>query len=242
MSSIIDEKGFNQSFIITDASIVRLKRRFDFMISHMELNNNSSKINVLEIGCAEGEGLRYLVEKTGFNGIGIDISNKFISNAKKNNDTKATFEVVDFNNKKTFTGEMGYNKFDYIVGNGILHHLYYNLDNSLKNLHKLLKPGGKIIFIEPNLYNPYVFSIFKIPFLRKIANLEPDEMAFTNQFIKDKILKVGFKNCETEIKDFLLPNTPKPFIKSLIKLGTILEKTPLTIIAQSIFIVAEKQD
>jgi SAM-dependent methyltransferase len=240
MSSIKDEKGFNQSFITTDASIVRLKRRFDYMINHMNLNPISGNINVLEIGCAEGEGLRYLVEKTGFNGIGIDISIKFISNARKIKDTKATFEVVDFNDEKTFVGEMDYDKFDYIVGNGILHHLYYNLDNSLINLHKLLKPGGKIIFIEPNLYNPYVFSIFKIPILRKVTNLEPDEMAFTNKFIKNKILEIGFKNCKTEIKDFLLPNTPRPLIKALIKLGNILEKTPLTIIAQSVFIVAEK--
>jgi 2-polyprenyl-3-methyl-5-hydroxy-6-metoxy-1,4-benzoquinol methylase len=240
MSSIKDEKGFNQSFIITNASIVRLKRRFDYMISHMNLNDRSGNINVLEIGCAEGEGLRYLVEKTGLDGIGIDISNKFITNARKLNNTKATFEVVDFNNETTFVGKMEYNKFDYIVGNGILHHLYYNLDSSLLNLHKLLKPNGKIIFIEPNLFNPYVFSIFKIPILRKICNLEPDEMAFTNNYIKNKILKVGFKKCNTEIKDFLLPNTPKPLIRSLIKIGDILEKTPLTVIAQSIFIVAEK--
>ena len=130
-------------------------------------------------------------------------------------------------------------KFDYIVGNGILHHLYYNLEESLINLKKLLKPNGKIVFIEPNLYNPYVAAIFSIPYLREKTFLEPDEMAFTRGFIKEKCKSAGFKNIQVEIKDFLLPNTSDRLIKPLIIIGDILEKTPLTLIAQSLFITAE---
>ena len=111
---------------------------------------------------------------------------------------------------------MEYSKFDYIIGNGILHHLFDNLENSIVNLRKLLKPNGKIIFIEPNLYNPYIFLIFKIMKLRQLANLEPDEMAFTDKYIKKLVLKAGFSDCKTEIRDFLLPNTLKWLIMPVI--------------------------
>ncbi len=242
MSSIKDEKGYNQSFVNTLAQDIRLKRRFDFMIKHMNKPyDKPTDINVLEIGCAKGEPLKYLVEKTGFKALGTDISNLFINEARKNNiNPNLTFEVVDFNDENTFIGGMEYSKYDYIIGNGILHHLYYNLDNSMISLNKLLKPNGKIIFIEPNLYNPYIFLIFKFNLFRKFANLEPDEMAFTDQYIKKLILKSGFSNCNVKIKDFLLPNIPKFLIKPSIYLGEILEKTFFTKIAQSIFIVAEK--
>lgn len=53
-------------------------------------------------------------------------------------------------------------------------------------------------------------------------------------------MSAGFSNCRTEIQDFLLPNVPEKLITPVIKLGAVLEKTPLTYIAQSIFITAEK--
>jgi 2-polyprenyl-3-methyl-5-hydroxy-6-metoxy-1,4-benzoquinol methylase len=241
MSSIKDEKGYNQSFVKTFAQDIRIQRRFDYMINQMDIEYTDPKnINVLEIGCAEGDGLKYLVSKTGFTALGTDISQLFINQARIDSIPNLSFEVVDFNDESSFVGEMEYSKFDYIIGNGILHHLYYNLENSLINLRKLLKPNGKIIFIEPNLYNPYIFLIFKIMKLRRLANLEPDEMAFTDKYIKKLVIKAGFSDCKTEIRDFLLPNTPKWLIKPVIILGSLLEKTFLKNIAQSIFIVAVK--
>ncbi len=187
MTSIKDEKGFNQSFKKSPAQEIRINRRFDYMIKQMDSSKFNTSTNVLEIGCAEGDGIHYLVNKIGVSGMGIDISKMFIDVANKNYKSgKLSFEVADFNAPESFTGDMAYDKFDYVVGNGILHHLYYNLENSLVNLRKLLKPKGKIIFIEPNIYNPYIALIFQIPFLRKKAFLEPDEMAFSAPFIKKK--------------------------------------------------------
>ncbi len=238
MSSIKDERGFNQIFIHSPASILRKNRRFDYMISKMDLNRPN--LIVLEIGCGTGEGIDYIVNKTKCKGVGLDLSKKFIESAKEEYQNKnITFIQANFNDQTFLDSYLENEKFDYIVGNGILHHLYYQLDESLKNLKKLLKPSGKIIFIEPNLYNPYVASIFSIPYLREKTFLEPDEMAFSRTFIKDKCLKAGFHKVDVEIKDFLLPNTPTTLIKPLIFLGDILEKTPLTLIAQSLFICAE---
>jgi 2-polyprenyl-3-methyl-5-hydroxy-6-metoxy-1,4-benzoquinol methylase len=67
--------------------------------------------------------------------------------------------------------------FDCIVGNGILHHLYPKIDDALVKIHHLLKPGGRIVFRESNIYNPYVYLIFDCSSMRRRARLEPDETA-----------------------------------------------------------------
>ena len=143
---------------------------------------------------------------------------------------------MDFNTPEEFFHQT----FDYLVGNGILHHLYYHLDAALENIKKLLKPGGKMIFLEPNIYNPYCYLIFKYPYFRKTAALEPTEMAFSKNFIKKKLNTAGYKNIKIEYKDFLLPGIPKIFVKPSIILGSVAEKTPLIkMLSQSIFISAE---
>ncbi len=237
MTSIKDERGFNQIFIDSPAARIRKKRRFDYMISKMDVNKPD--LSILEIGSGTGEGISYITEITNATGIGLDLSAKFIE-ISKNRYLSKNLNFIQANfNESNINEVLGNRKFDYIIGNGILHHLYFNLDSSLINLKLLLKPQGKLIFIEPNLYNPYVAAIFSIPFLRRKTFLEPDEMAFSKTFIKKKCKKAGFTNIEVKIKDFLLPTIPDYLIGTTIKIGEILEKTPLTVIAQSLYITAE---
>ncbi len=238
MASIKDERGYNQIFIDSPAAQIRKKRRFDYMISKMD--KEKKNLTILEIGCGTGEGIAYITEQLNCKGIGLDLSEKFIELAqKKYKSDSLKFVNANFNNETERSEKLNDETFDYVIGNGILHHLYYSLDEALINLKSLLKPGGKIIFIEPNIYNPYVAAIFLIPYLRLKTFLEPDEMAFSRGFIIDKCKKAGYKKIAVEIRDFLLPNTPQKLIKPLIMLGDIIEKTPLTVIAQSNFIIAE---
>jgi hypothetical protein len=104
-----------------------------------------------------------------------------------------------------------------------------------------LKPGGRLVFWEPNLWNPYVFLIFSIPFLRRAANLEPDEMAFTPSFIRRKLQKAGFNEARVSTRDFLLPNIPDALIKPIIAVGDSLDHIPIVNrLAQSVFLVARR--
>jgi 2-polyprenyl-3-methyl-5-hydroxy-6-metoxy-1,4-benzoquinol methylase len=193
--------------------------------------------SVLEIGCGRGENSVMLAERTGMNVLGTDLCVPFIERAKQNNIlSNLQFDVLDFNSPDDFLGQ----RFDYIVGNGILHHLYFNLDAALKNMLNLLKADGKLIFMEPNLINPYIYFIFSYSFLRKVARLEPSEMAFTKSCVSRKLEIVGFKNAKVEYKDFLLPGVPSWAINPSIHLGEFLEKTPLKILSQSLGIIAKK--
>jgi len=104
-----------------------------------------------------------------------------------------------------------------------------------------LNDNGKIIFMEPNIYNPYCALIFKIPALRTHAKLEPDEMAFSKTFISDKLKKHQYTTIQVTYRDFLLPGIPMWLVKPSIYIGNFLEKMPvLKMVSQSIFIVASK--
>ncbi len=173
MGSIKDDRGYNQGFKQTKALDIRSERRCDYIIQQMS-RFDSGKI--LEIGCGTGEMSHILAQKTSMEVLGTDLCTPFIEEASRQFKLpNLSYRVLDFNNP-TLDGE----KYDFVVGNGILHHLYNNLDQALINIKSLLKENGKIIFLEPNLYNPYCFLIFNTwPVFRRMANLEPDEMAFS---------------------------------------------------------------
>lgn len=234
MASIKDDRGYNQGFELVKSTEVRMRRRADWMLA--EMGNNLGGKSILEIGCGTGEVSFWLAQQSGAHVLGTDLCVPFIEDAaRKYVLPNLQFEVLDFNNPEQVQNR----KFDFIVGNGILHHLYYHLDAALITLHKLLKPGGKIIFMEPNIYNPYCAVIFNVA--RDWANLEPDEMAFSKSYITGKLEKAGFSATQVDYKDFLLPGIPDALIQPSIAIGNVLEKLPLVNkVSQSLFIVATK--
>ena len=112
---------------------------------------------------------------------------------------------------------------------------------ALNNIFYLLKDNGKLIFLEPNIYNPYCTLIFKVNYFRKKAKLEPDEMAFSKRYISTKLEKAQFQNIKVEFRDFLIPITPAPLVNFVIKMGNFIEQIPLlNKMSQSIFIIGQK--
>lgn len=237
MPSIKDDRGYNQGFKPSKALEIRTERRSKYISSEI----TKKGVDILEIGCGTGELTYFLARNTGDKVLGTDICVSFIKDAKKKYSLEnLDFAILDFNAVEE-NNQIYNKKFDYIIGNGILHHLYFNIDDTLKELKLLLRKDGKIIFLEPNILNPYCLLIFKTKFGRKIANLEPSEMAFRKKFIFEKLENNGFTNVSVEYKDFLLPNIPEPFINIVITFGRVLEKLPLfKKLSQSIYITAQK--
>ncbi len=240
MQSIKDNRGYNQIWRDSKSTRIRAERRCDRMISQMNISqmNVDATRRVLEIGCGTGQNSFMLAQKTGMNVLGTDLCVQFIDEAKKNFQLpNLRYDILDFNTAVDMKGET----FDYIVGNGILHHLYHHLSSALTNMHRLLKDNGKIIFLEPNIYNPYIYMIFSYDSLRTKAHLEPDEMAFSKSFVAAKLSGAGYKNIEVEYRDFLLPGIPEIFIRPSIVAGSVLEKVPLMkMMSQSLLISALK--
>ncbi len=228
-----DDRGYNQGWADSKSTQIRAERRCDAMIETMKMDPNGT---ILEIGCGTGDIAFMLAQKSNMHVLGTDLCVPFIEEARKNFiHPKLQYDFLDFNK----IGDFKEKKFDYIVGNGILHHLYHHLDTALVNLKKLLKPNGKIIFWEPNIYNPYVHLIFTYPYFREKAHLEPDEMAFSKSFIRKELKQSGFTDISVSYRDFLLPGIPESLVKPSIIIGDLLERIPvLRAVSQSIYIVA----
>jgi len=235
MENLKDDRGYNQVWADSLATRVRATRRCRYVMSQMVSDPSKS---ILEIGCGMGTNAYLIAKETGMQVLATDLCSPFIEEARKNNDLpNLRYEELDFNE----VDELKNQRFDYIVGNGILHHLYLRLDEALARMLSLLKQGGKILFFEPNIANPYAFLIFRCGQLRKWAHLEPDEMAFSKAFISHKLSGVGYTNVKVEYKDFLLPGIPDWLISPSIVLGNALERVPLLrVTSQSIFISAVK--
>ncbi len=151
-----------------------------------------------------------LAKKTGHTVVGADLCLPFIENARAHYRLEnLRYERLDFSDPGDISRVLGNDGLDFVVGKGNQHYLYYRLQDSLKNIHRLLKDGGeKMVFLEPNLVNPYCFLIFRFPYFRRLAKLEPSEMAFTKGYISRELEMAGYRDIEVEYRDFLLPNTP----------------------------------
>jgi len=242
MANIVDERGYNQIFKPSPIQSLRCRRRAEAVVREMRLPDapeERARIQILEIGCGMGEMAHQLALLTGARVTGVDLSPQFIEHARAvYPHPNLTFAVTDLN--REFPASPS-DRYQFIVGNGILHHLYQQLDSFFPGLARWLAPGGRLIFWEPNLWNPYVYLIFTVPFLRRLARLEPDEMAFTSRVITRKLHAAGFDSIHATTRDFLLPNTPAFLAGPLIRLGGWLEQVPgVRRLAQSVFVVATR--
>src|SRR6266436_4306477 len=129
MRSITDDRGYNQIWVESEATRIRGLRRALMIVEAM--TTISPEQTVLEIGCGTGRGAHYVAKKTGTSVLGIDLCQPFIEKAKETYQLpNLRFEALNFNQQDELAGK----KFNYIIGNGILHHLYYYLDETLLNI------------------------------------------------------------------------------------------------------------
>ncbi len=213
----------------TFAGQIRKQRRLDFLsLIDSDLQN---ELKVLEVGCGTGTFSKGLSQKFK-NLICIDISEILLEKAR------TLYSGICFLNmdihKTTFPSEY----FDLIVGCSVLHHLDWQL--ALKEIYRILKPGGQIRFSEPNLLNPQIFLVKNIPWLKKKMGDSPDEYAFTARKIRRVLNNCGFCDIKVTSYEFLHPHTPKFLIKLVLKIESFVEKSILKEFAGSLKISASK--
>jgi len=215
----------------TKAGQERLNRKGKILIEYLKPTPN---FKILEIGC----GLGVLTEQIitcDAEIIATDINLKMLELVRERIKAKNVSFVYADSEKLEFSD----NTFDAVIGNSILHHL--NISLALPEIRRVLKPGGKLMFFEPNMLNPHIFLERHVPYIRKKLDVSPDETAFYRWQIKKDLLKADFKNIKVTPFDFLYPLIPDSFINLVKRIGSVLEKTPIIKeIAGSLIIKAEK--
>lgn len=200
--------------------IRKLMRKFDD-----SYQNLSGKI-VLDYGCGKGlDSLKLL--KAGATVYGIDIAENYINEtitlAEENGFSSKdyNFQVMDAHDLKFEN-----NKFDLVIGNGILHHLDKLV--AINSIYKVLKPGGRLVFKEPLADNP-LLKIFRFftPKARTVDE-EPFSKADLVKIIDhklwetDNVLFCGIISAPLSIiTSYIFPKNPDNF---LLKFGDYLER------------------
>jgi SAM-dependent methyltransferase len=227
-----DERGYNQIFAPVGSTPLRMLRRNDWLVAQI-----GKGARVLELGCGTGETAAHLAAHSNAEIVAVDISEAFVSEARTRHQApNLRFEQFDL-----LAGvDAPFGRFDLVCGNGILHHLVTRLPDVLTSLHRQTNPGGRLAFIEPNFLNPYCAFIFGTRLGRRLARLEPDEMAFTRGELHRALPAAGWRNTSVTSRDFLVPGLPVGLIKPILAIEPALEATALTHwLAQSHFIEAQ---
>lgn len=108
---------------------------------------------ILEYGCGPGSQAFYLAGQ-GAEVTGIDISDVAIAQATERAQAEGVAKRCRFEVMNAEETSLDDGRFDLVCGTAILHHL--DLDAAYAELARLLRPGGRAVFVEPLGHNPAI--------------------------------------------------------------------------------------
>jgi SAM-dependent methyltransferase len=187
----------------------------------------------LELGCGTGEFTRR-VAPAGSRLVALDLSQELLARARAKVPAGARFVRGNAERLPFPDGT-----FDVVFGCSILHHL--EVEAALDEVRRVLRPGGRLVFSEPNLLNPQVLLMFKVERLKPYFGTSPDEMAFTRGRVSRVLRRLGFARVSVRYFDFLHPSTPRALLPVVAPLVEAFERVPLLrAISGSMLIHAER--
>lgn len=211
------------------AGKLRWARRVKMLSKHL-----APGMTVLELGCGTGYFTRELA-RSGAEIVAIDVSPELLEIAKSNcSAPNVCYEIQN-------AYELSYRDdvFDSVVGSSVLHHL--EVEAALREIFRVLKPGGAIYFTEPNMLNPQIAVQKNVPWVKRKLGDSPDETAFFRWPLWRLLKETGYQDIRIAPFDFLHPKTPMAFVSRLDSLGRFLESVPvISEFAGSLYIRALK--
>lgn len=137
----------------TDGSIPPYPNRehVDFLDFAFEQMGSLSGRRILEVGCGTGSLAVYLALR-GADVVGLDVSEGALSVSRSRALANGVESRVDFLLHPVETLDHPDAHYDIVIGNQVLHHLV--LDEAMRNVRRMLSPGGIAVFCEPVLFLP----------------------------------------------------------------------------------------
>lgn len=191
-------------------------------------------MRVLELGCGTGYFTRELA-RSGADIVAIDVSPELLEIAK----TNCSAPNVRYEIQNAY--ELSYPDavFDSVVGSSVLHHL--EIEESIREIYRVLKPSGTIYFTEPNMLNPQIAIQKNVPWVKRKLGDSPYETAFFRWSLRRLLEQKGYRDVRIVPFDFLHPKTPAPLVDRLDAVGRFFESVPvISEFAGSLYIRAIK--
>jgi ubiquinone/menaquinone biosynthesis C-methylase UbiE len=156
-------------------------------------------------------------------------------------------DAVKYHDASVYALPFADNSFDAVLMVRVFHHLH-NSDAALKELHRILRPGGMLVFSYSNLRNPgrivrFIAGKVPNPFAATKELYLPDLFGHSPSLVRRLIKETGFAPKE-QYATCILNSTINalPFLLPLINPPLIVERTLGAMeVAPAIFVVAQKR-
>jgi SAM-dependent methyltransferase len=109
---------------------------------------------LLDYGCGDGAYVAFHAARSGMRVTAVDLSPVAIENAQKQAADEGLADRMDFRVMNAEALEFDDDTFDCVGGLGVIHHL--DIDASMENISRVLKPEGSSFFVEPLGHNPAI--------------------------------------------------------------------------------------
>jgi len=190
-------RKYSKKDMIPSSSLARKAVLLEAMKKVFSLCKNTG--TVIEIGCGVGATCRYL---DGFYGkyIGLDQSDNLIEIARQFNLQE---KAAEFSAENILLPGKHDDTADLILSVGVLHHIP-DIDDALKAVHRLSKPGALFMAIEPQKNNPLIQLL---RFIRKLADpgYSRDQYFFSGPDLVEALSRNGFTDITLEYQGFFTP-------------------------------------
>jgi SAM-dependent methyltransferase len=138
---------------------------------------------------------------------------------------ESTCSGVQFRYVEDLAKDLEPESFDYVVGTAILSHGGY--EHTLRELYRLMKPGGQLLFFEANFWNPQVALKNAVPQLgRKMGNA-PCQIGLRKYQLMRMASRRGFAEIDVIPYDIIHARTPKSLVFALQSVAFVAEHAPV---------------
>lgn len=189
----------------------------------LELGRMGPKSKVLEVGCGTGEFSTRLAPQVR-ELYATDLSPELLSHTEARARAGCPHNLVVFAVEDATALRLPDRSFDSVFGCSVLHHL--DAARALREVWRVLVPGGWCVFSEPNMLNPQIALQKNIRFLKRLAGDTEDETAFFAGQARRLLVSAGFVQAAARPFDFLHPGTPRALLGAVERFGLLLEKVP----------------
>jgi 2-polyprenyl-3-methyl-5-hydroxy-6-metoxy-1,4-benzoquinol methylase len=124
---------------------------------------------ILEVGCGSGALATHLALR-GASVTAIDVSHEMLRVATRRAEVNGVGDRVSWRDVPVESFSMDDSPYDAVIGNQVLHHVA--IPAAMRNIARVLAPGGVAVFCEPVLFIPEVFRSFRNS--RPVTRLFPE--------------------------------------------------------------------